>query len=389
MVNEQGYYRPTYDELLAGRIAQAQELFGEDIDTSNASPLGKFIRLSVQDLADAYEAQEIIYYSRFPHTATGQNLDRLMPFAGITRNPATRAEHTIKFTGTANHVVPVGFLVGTTGDKEFFLVNEVTLNDSGVGSGTVQCTELGTIGNVKLGSITEIVNPDVDVSAIEHTGIVTVAEDEESDADLRARFDIAIEGSGSGTASAIRGAVMRINGVRSCLIVENKNATADADGRPPNSFEVYVYAPPTLNQQIGEAIFSKKPLGIQSHGTTSVTVEDVSGHEQTVYFSHVSEVTVSIKVAVKKDTHFELNGVEQIKNALLEYVNSLKNGEDVIYANLYKYIFQVSGVKDVTSLTLSTNGTTFTAANISISSDKVASLSANNITVEVSAYADS
>lgn len=91
MVNEQGYYRPTYDELLAGRIAQAQELFGEDIDTSNASPLGKFIRLSVQDLADAYEAQEIIYYSRFPHTATGQNLDRLMPFAGITRNPATRA----------------------------------------------------------------------------------------------------------------------------------------------------------------------------------------------------------------------------------------------------------------------------------------------------------
>ena len=172
MVNEQGYYRPTYDELLAGRIAQAQELFGEDIDTSNASPLGKFIRLSVQDLADAYEAQEIIYYSRFPHTATGQNLDRLMPFAGITRNPATRAEHTIKFTGTANHVVPVGFLVGTTGDEEFFLVNEVTLNDSGVGSGTVQCTELGTIGNVKLGSITEIVNPDVDVSAIEHTGIV-------------------------------------------------------------------------------------------------------------------------------------------------------------------------------------------------------------------------
>lgn len=182
---------------------------------------------------------------------------------------------------------------------------------------------------------------------------------------------------------------MRINGVRSCLIVENKNATADADGRPPNSFEVFVYAPSTLNQQIGEAIFSKKPLGIQSHGTTSVTVEDVSGHEQTVYFSHVSEVTVSIKVAVKKDTHFELNGVEQIKNALLEYVNSLKNGEDVIYANLYKYIFQVSGVKDVTSLTLSTNGTTFTAANISISSDKVASLSANNITVEVSAYADS
>ena len=94
-VNEKGYIRPTYDELLEARIAQAQELFGDDIDTSDASPPGKFIRLAVQDLADAYEAQEIIYYARFPNTATGQNLDRLMPFAGISRNPATRASHTV------------------------------------------------------------------------------------------------------------------------------------------------------------------------------------------------------------------------------------------------------------------------------------------------------
>ena len=388
MVNERGYYRPTYDELLAGRIAQAQELFGEDIDTSNTSPLGKFIRLSVQDLADAYEAQEIIYYSRFPHTATGQNLDRLMPFAGITRNPATRAEHTIKFTGTANHVIPVGFLVGTTGEEEFYLVNAITLDENGVGSGTVQCTELGTIGNVKLGAITEIINPDVDVSAIEHTDIVTVAEEEESDADLRARFDVAIEGSGSGTASAIRGAVMRINGVRSCLIVENDSGVTDANGIPPHSFEAYVYAPATLNQQIGAAIFSKKPLGIKSHGTSGVNVVDVSGNTQVVYFSPVSEVAVYMKVSVKTDTHFELNGVEQIKTALLTYVNNLKNGEDVIFTSLYQYIFQVSGVRDVASLMLSGDGTQYAAANISVGTDKVASLRSDDIAIEVSAYED-
>ena len=59
-INEKGYLRPTYDEILEDRIALAQELWGQEIDTSDASTLGKFIRLSVQDLADAYEVQEIL-----------------------------------------------------------------------------------------------------------------------------------------------------------------------------------------------------------------------------------------------------------------------------------------------------------------------------------------
>lgn len=388
-INEQGYIRLTYDELLADRITLAQELFGEDIDTSDASALGKFIRLSVQDLADAYEAQEILYYGRFPNTATGQNLDRLLPFAGITRNPPTRAEHEIQFTGTANHEIPVGFLVGTTGDETFYLVNPVTLDESGVGTGIVQCTELGSIGNVKLGAITEITNPDVNVLAIKHTDIITVAEDEETDVDLRKRFAIAVEGSGSGTAAAIRGAVMRVNGVKSCLIVVNKESVADAEGRPPQSFEVYVHAPETANQGVGEAIFSRKPLGIKAVGDTTVTVLDITNQEQTVSFSHVSEVVLHIKMTVQKDTHWEMDGEEQIKTALVGYVESLGAGEDVIFTRLYKSIFGVAGVVDVSELSISKDGADYQSGNIAISNAQVATLSADNITVEVNAYADS
>lgn len=387
-ISDQGYIRPTYDDLLADRITLAQELFGEDIDTSDASALGKFIRLAVQDLADAYEVQEIIYYSRFPNTASGHSLDRLMPFAQITRNPATRAEHQIKFTGTANHEIEVGFLVGTTGDETFYLVNPVTLDESGIGTGIVQCTELGTVGNVRLGAITEIINPDVDVLSIEHTDIITLGEEEESDVDLRKRFSVTLAGAGSATAAAIRGAVMRVNGVKSCIIVENKNSTTDSDGRPPNSFEVYVYAPEMLDQQIGEAIFSKKPLGIMAHGDTAVTVLDMTGKEQTVNFSHVSEITLYVKVEVAKDSHFELDGVEQIKTALVTYVENLGSGEDVIFTRLYKSIFGVTGVMDVTNLSISTNGTNYSSSNITVGPNEVATLSATNIAVEVSTYAD-
>ena len=386
-VNERGYIRPSYDEILADRIALAKELFGQDIDTSEASTLGKFIRLAVQDLADAYEAQEVIYYSRFPHTATGQNLDRLMPFAGISRNAATAAEHEIEFTGTAGVEIPVGFLVGTTGDEEFYLVNPVTLGEDGKGSGIVQCTELGETGNVALGAITEIVNPSVDVSAIRHKAVETLGKETETDAELRKRFDKAIEGSGSGTSTSIRGAIMRISGVTGCLVVENSTGET-VDGRPPHSFEVFVYAPSTLDQEIAETIFSRKPLGIQAVGNVSVSVQDISGGSQTIKFSRVSETVVYIKATIKTDSNFETDGVEQIKDSLTGYINGLETGEDVVFTSLYRYIFGVTGVKDVTSLTISSDGKNYSAANIAMDSSHVARVSAANIAIEVGAYED-
>lgn len=380
-VNEKGYIRPTYEELLEARIAQAQELFGDDIDTSDASPLGKFIRLAVQDLADAYEAQEIIYYARFPNTATGQNLDRLMPFAGISRNPATRARHTVKFIGTPNATVENGFLVGTTGDEEFYLVNNLTLDSSGEGTGTVECTESGKVGNVTLGAITEIVNPDVNVTSIVHTAVEELGEETEDDVRLRARFDEAIKGSGSATMAAIHGAIMRVSGVRDCIIEENDTDQTDSRGIPAHSFEVLVYAPSSVDQEIAEAIFSKKPIGIKSYGDVSKTVTDVSGNTQTIKFSRITDKNVYVKITIKTDSRFELDGVTQIKNALVDYVDTLGAGNDLIFTSMYRYIYGVAGVTEVTSLTLSTDGANYSAANITIDSDKIAALIAGNIEV--------
>lgn len=388
MIDETGYVRPTYDELLALRIEEAKEFFGDDIDTSNASPLGKYIRLGVKHLAEAFEGQEQIYYARFPHTATGQSLDRLMPFANISRNNATRAEHLIGFVGNADYEIPVGFLVGTIGDETFYLVNPVKLDSEGKGQGIVQCTELGTVGNVKLGTITEIINPDVNVTGISHDDIETIGEDKESDADLRDRFDVAIEGSSSGTALAIRGAVMRVNGVRSCIVTENDTDSVDEDGRPPHSFEVYVHAQESARLGIAEAIFSKKPLGVPSYGTTSETIVDVQGNDKIVYFTPVADTPLHITLKVATDDEFELNGVEQIKAALMSYVNHLKAGEDVIYTNLYRYIHNVAGVRDTLELKLSTDGSTYYAGNVIADKGEVIVLDVENIKVEVSAYAD-
>lgn len=383
MLDEKGYTRPTYDDLLDAQIARAKELFGDDIDTSELTPLGKYIRLNVYDMAEAYEISEKVYYSRFPNTAEGTSLDRLMPFAGISRNPATPARHKIKITGTAGEVVGLGFLVDTNDGVTFYLMEDTEIGTNGTVEAIFECETAGEIGNVPVGAIVNIVNPDANVDSITHVSVDTEGKDAESDAELRERFSLAIAGSGSGTLNAIRGAIMRINGVYGCVIEANETNQTDASGRPAHSFECYVQADSSLNQLIAEAIFSKKPVGIKTHGTTSVTVKDDAGEDHVIKFSTAADVAVAIKLTIKTNNYYPSNGADLIKANLEDYINSLTNGESVIRTALYERIYAVDGVTEVTSLTISIGGGAYSEQNVVCTPAQAPRTDVDNIEVTV------
>ena len=164
--------------------------------------------------------------------------------------------------------------------------------------------------------------------------------------------------------------------------------TVDAEGRPPHSFECFVTAPETTDEAVAQAIFNKKPLGIASYGNTTVSVKASNGDDVSIKFSHTQELDIHINMAIKKDERFGSDGVEQIKTALIEYINRLGIGVDVIYTALFARIHSVDGVRETTSLSVSTDGSSFGTNNISISYSQMASVSAENINIEVSDYAD-
>lgn len=120
MLTDKGFYRPTYDELLEAQQKRARQLLGEDVDTSNLSVLGKYIRINVDDFDKLWQTLEQVYYARFPNTSTGVSLERLCTFAGITRNPATHAKHLIRVEGTEGTVIEGGFLVATERNEQTF-----------------------------------------------------------------------------------------------------------------------------------------------------------------------------------------------------------------------------------------------------------------------------
>lgn len=382
-LTELGYERPTYEDLLETQIERAKLLFGENINTNDNTPLGKYIRLNVADLADVYEILEKVYYARFPNTATGVSLDRLCPFAGISRNPATHARHSIRFTGVAGEYVPEAFEVSTAdGEITFHTYESYLIGTDGTVDGEVYCEDAGTIGNVVLGDIDTIVNPDVNVESIEHLGVIELGEDIETDVALRGRFSASLSGSGSSNSDAIKGAVSRVALVDGVVVVEN-DTDETVDGVPPHSFECFVLSPESQDVLVAEAIFSKKPIGIKSVGDVPVSIIDGDGVTHVVRFSRAVRKDIYVKVEITTNVYFETNGIEQIKSYIAECINSLKNGESVYLSTLYSYIYKASGVVNVPSVKASTDGTTYSTSNITVNANEVARIEEANVEVVV------
>lgn len=391
MLDSLGFHRPTYNELLAEQEARAKQLFGDDVDTSQYTALGKYIRLNVYDYAKVYELAELIYYARFPNYATGQSLDRLCPFASITRNPATAARHVVEFYGTESKIIEVGTLVSTEDGITFYTIEEVTLDSDGFGFGTaravVECETLGTVGNVPVGAINRLVNPNGYVQSVTHIATDILAKDTETDKALRERFQQTVKGAGAGTYEALYGALARITNVDGVVIVEN-DTHEEVDGRPPHSFQVYVVAPESLDQEVAETIFAKKPVGIKCLGEVEIDVFDKGGFAHTMRFSRAIQKSIGLKATVKVNKLFPEAGVLQIKNNIANFVNGLKNGDDVIISRFYSYIHSVEGVMETSTLLINVDGGEYASANIVCAPAEFARIEKQNIEIEVSDYVD-
>lgn len=380
-LSETGFNRLTYDEILTEQISNAKLLFGDDIDTSEQSTFGKILRLFCLDAASNQELAEKVYLSAFPNTAVGVSLDRLVRLVGISRNPATYSEQNITINGTAGTVVSMGFLV-SSGDVVFHTLQDVTIRADGTADVVVECNEVGTVGNVPIGTINTIVNPLAGVTSIVHTGTAKLGEEIETDYELRSRFSQAIGGTGSGTLDSIKGAVLRVSGVESVLILEN--ATDETVGNlTPHSFQVYVLAPVTASKEIAEAIFSKKPAGINTVGDVTETVLDSGGGTHTISFSWTETVTIYVKATISTNSAYTSDSLQAIKNNIVSKLANYTNGQDVTATSLYGAIY-VDGVEDVTELTIGTDGEAYGTDTITINQNQVARAVADNIEVVVS-----
>lgn len=385
----EGFLKKRYVDIIAEKEQRAKALFGADVNLSETSPLGLFIKLNAWEESLVWEMAENVYYGAFLGTASGVNLERLVQMVGIERNPASYAEGTVSITGVPGVVLPIGRTVETPGKVLFRIEEEVTI--PGSGSITVQVTavEKGISGNVPIGAIVGLTNPVIGITSVTNEVPISGGLEIENDEDLKDRYLRSMAMGGASTLNSIRSALINTPGVIEALIKENATM-GTVDGRPPKSFEAFVVGGD--DEDIAETIFNVGAAGIRAYGTTQVIVNDSSGNPHTIGFTKSSQIPIYVSVAVTVDALWNVDGAAKIRTAILSYIGGtdvngavyrgLSMGTDVVYSKLIQAVVGVPGVVDVTvksGLTAPPTGT----ANISIADTQIAMTAIGNITVVV------
>lgn len=359
-MTENGFRKLTYAEILEAQITRAKDLFGNDMDTSEKSVLGKYIRLNTSDFAEQEAALEAVYLARYIDTATGISLDRLTPFANIRRNGATQAMLSVSLenTSTTDATIPMNTKLVTASGTLFHTVRSTSMPAGETSTIIIECDTAGTIGNDT--AITGFYQTQLPNLRILSAVLSAAGQDTETDAQLRTRWKTAIAGAGSSTYDAIAGAVSRLDTVQDCVIFENDTDVSKDDGTglmiPSHSFEAVVSGGAGISAEIAKAIFDKKSIGIGTAGTVEHTVKDAAGIAHIVRFSYADTISLPVVMTIQTDYLLPELYVKQIAQAVVLHFSQNRMGQNVYPVSVCAAVLQTGLAETVTELAFEKGG---------------------------------
>lgn len=377
-----GFDQKSLEEILTEIETEQLATIGPALNQEATSIVGQINGIFAAKLAELWEVALAVYQSAYPDGASGVPLDNVAAITGAVRLPATKSAVVLRCSGTPGTILPVGRVASAVpaGDR-FASVSAAVIGGGGFVDVPFQAEQFGPI-IANAGTVTAIETPVAGWASVTNILDAIVGRNVETDADFRQRRLLLLTRSGDATVDAIRADVLAVAGVTACFVYENTSLVTDVDGVPAKAFETVVIG--GTNQDVGEAIFASKPAGIHTYGNTFVTVTDSQGFDHTINFTRPVQRNLELQITVDRDAAtFPLDGSDQIKNALVAFVNALPIGADVIRNELFGPIFEIAGVDDVTVLTTRLNppGGAFVAANQVIGSREKVNLQTTAITI--------
>ncbi len=190
----------------------------------------------------------------------------------------------------------------------------------------VRSRETGPIP-AKSHTLNRIVTPIAGLTEVDNLVDVTLGEDAETDAALRVRRDLSLQGLGNATIEAIRGDLLAVDGVSSVFVFQNP-LDITVGIRTPHSVEAVVNG--GANQDIFDELFDSKAAGIETVGLVTGSHVDSQGVTHSVSFSRPVLQDVWINLDLQTNIDYPTNGDDLVRQALLDAGATLNVGDDVI-----------------------------------------------------------
>ncbi|TNJ68235.1 baseplate J/gp47 family protein [Paenibacillus hemerocallicola] len=155
----------------------------DNVDKRPGSVIYDALAPAAAELAQMYVELDLNYNISFADTASGEYLARRTAEFGVTREPATKARRKGQFYNAAN--APFDIPIGSRFSIEN--LNYIAINKISTGVFTMECEQVGIVGNQKFGAMLPI-DYIAGLSRAELTDVLVPGEDAESDDALRVRY---------------------------------------------------------------------------------------------------------------------------------------------------------------------------------------------------------
>jgi len=188
-----------------------------------------------------------------------------------------------------------------------------------------------------------------------------------------------------------------IEGIKNRLLqIINRNQTTDllrkvkikthygmGPSGAPNPLEVFIAGATTKGEQVATVLrLNLVSAGITLLGDEEFAVRDSEDIEHISRFSRIATKDIYVRMDIEVDGTFET--IEEVKEAIVQWGNSLDAGQDVIrIPGLVSSFVGIKGILNVENLELSLNGADYNPENIEIDPFEESAWSIDRIEINI------
>lgn len=394
MISNLGYIQQSSPEVLANVQKAYTDTFGSGYILTQGSINGQWVQFNTLAAIQVENAKTELYGSIYnPNLTYGVWLDSVCKFNNIKRKPATSSTIAAVCNGLAGTIISIGSSITNDLGDIFTNDNVIVIGSSGFGTGTFRSVEKGKIP-CGASTVNQIVTQISGWDSVNNPTDGITGGLEESDLNLRFRREHSLAINSAGSVNSITSALNENPDIINFGVQENpldlpqliQGVTID-----PHSIYISIYANYTdaLKNQIADIIYSKRYCTPQGNTTQTITDPVYNYVTFQAKWQTATPTPVQVDISIQNATSYPADIVALIKASIVanwdgEYAGIPKyQMQDVIDVTRFYPSLIALGVYQVNSMTIKlvTGGTA--AQRISVSLDKVMTLSAINVNVSV------
>lgn len=382
-----GFTPKTTQDVLNDIETDEANLISATLDVSADQPVGQLNGIFAAKAGEIWElvGELVGMFSR--GNAEGAILDNTGDLTGTPRDPPTATVVDVTVNLNAGTTLPLGTKACVAGfPLVTFSIQAPVTNSGGSPADFPAVFVCDTDGPnvVNPSTFTQILTPVTGWNTITNSAAGTPGSNVETDTAYRVRQVQDLFAQGSSDLDSIIAAVSKVTGVIQVIGFENDTLVIDpVTLLPGKSFEIVLWdgpSPAASNQDIVNAIWSQKPSGIQSYGSSSHTIVDAQGVTRAVFFTRATQVPIYFELDIHELTGYA--GDTAVKAAVAAYALATQRiGTSVLHLAYQALPLVQTGVGDVPTCKLGVTASPTGQVNLTMGIRQIATVSTTNITI--------